>query len=417
MKYHVSKNLFDYSTITTGYRIQFVTGNDYADPTAVRSDYIPVNAGTYSCSDSVIVLGYDASKNYIGATNGNGVFEKIVKNAISQFTISANSECKYIKILSFYNAQMSMNIDAETMLNTGSQPLPYEPYSSEVWHDSHYIRGISTDTLTLPAVVYGDGTNATVNLKGNTETSGTPSPQNPVNVDGVGEMSSNLFDYTRTDGIIANTFINQRGNSISNNEYYMSYPIYVTEGEIYTWTFHNDIGTSHTHPTVAFYDASNTLIGAAQHDSTVYYFSFTIPNDCKYIRCPVFTRNNAQTTARLNLGAVSLPWEIFGYKIPISIGSNTTNIYIGENPLRKSLDGTAYDTLDADGTLTQRVDSDGSVLATPVVTQITMPTFTLADGANIVSVDTTVQPSEMTMTYHGWHPVSSAHERDNGSWT
>lgn len=139
-KYHVSRNLFDYSTITTGYRIQWATGNDYADPTAVRSDYIPVNAGTYSCSDNVIVLGYDTNKNYLGATDGNGVFEKIAKNPISHFTISANSDCKYIKILSFYNSQTPMNIDSETMLNTGSTALPYEPYSSEVWHDSHYIK-------------------------------------------------------------------------------------------------------------------------------------------------------------------------------------------------------------------------------------------------------------------------------------
>jgi hypothetical protein len=105
----------------------------------------------------------------------------------------------------------------------------------------------------------------------------------------------------------------------------------------------------------------------------------------------------------LNSGSTAKPYEPYGYKIPILINGNTTNIYIGDNPLRKSLDGTAYDTLDSDGTLTQRVDSDGSVLATPVVTQITMPTFTVTAGANTFDVDTTVQPSEVSLSYTGWH--------------
>ena len=32
-------------------------------------------------------------------------------------------------------------------------------------------------------------------------------------------------------------------------------------------------------------------------------------------------------------------------------------------------------------------------------------------GANTLSIDTTVQPSEVTATYKGWHPVQSAHEK------
>ena len=39
------------------------------------------------------------------------------------------------------------------------------------------------------------------------------------------------------------------------------------------------------------------------------------------------------------------------------------------------------------------------------------------DGANALSVGTTVQPSEVTATYHGWHPVADVHELNNGAWT
>lgn len=39
---------------------------------------------------------------------------------------------------------------------------------------------------------------------------------------------------------------------------------------------------------------------------------------------------------------------------------------------------------------------------------ITIPTIA---GANTLSVDTTLQPSEVTATYKGWHPVQSVHEK------
>jgi len=48
------------------------------------------------------------------------------------------------------------------------------------------------------------------------------------------------------------------------------------------------------------------------------------------------------------------------------------------------------------------------------VSGITIPTIT---GTNTISVDTTLQPSEVTVNYKGWHPVQSVHERENGAWT
>ena len=38
-------------------------------------------------------------------------------------------------------------------------------------------------------------------------------------------------------------------------------------------------------------------------------------------------------------------------------------------------------------------------------------------GGDTLSVGTTVQPSEVTVNYKGWHPVQSVHERNNGAWT
>lgn len=44
------------------------------------------------------------------------------------------------------------------------------------------------------------------------------------------------------------------------------------------------------------------------------------------------------------------------------------------------------------------------------VSGITIPTTA---GANTLSVDTTLQPSEVTANYRGWHPVSGVHEYDS----
>ena len=62
--------------------------------------------------------------------------------------------------------------DYQTILNSGDIALPYEPYSSEVWHDiSHYIYKTDTDTITTPAVLYLNDTTlkpseGSVNYKG-----------------------------------------------------------------------------------------------------------------------------------------------------------------------------------------------------------------------------------------------------------
>lgn len=99
-----------------------------------------------------------------------------------------------------------------------------------------------------------------------------------------------------------------------------------------------------------------------------------------------------------NDGVLPSEYEPFGVKIPILSGGTTTNIYL-DNPLRKSLDGTAVDELSSNGKLTQRVDTDGSVLSTPIISYIDIPTIPTTDGLNIFDIDTTVKPSEVYIKY------------------
>lgn len=188
---------------------------------------------------------------------------------------------------------------------------------------------------------------------------------------------------------------------------------------MYTWSFNSSTAANHSAPTVAFYDNTDNLIGVATHTNSIYHFTFTVPSNVAYMRASVYVGGN-NDTGMLLVGSVSehdrvpLAFIPYGFKIPILNGQQSIDIYIGDLPLLKSLDGTAVDEI-SNGTLTRRVDSDGSVLPTPTTTQITMPSIPTTQGANSITVDTTVQPSEFTATWTGWHD-SSVKEYDGTNW-
>lgn len=60
------------------------------------------------------------------------------------------------------------------------------------WTDTpYYIHNTATDTITtLPAVLYPNATTATVELKGNTVQNGTPTPDNPIMPQGCGDLET-----------------------------------------------------------------------------------------------------------------------------------------------------------------------------------------------------------------------------------
>ena len=163
---------------------------------------------------------------------------------------------------------------SDFMLNSGSTALPYEPYGYKISFDNN---------------------------------------------------GENLFDCDRTEGITNNSYIRKSdGATVSDTNYYISYPIYVLEGVNYTWTFNDINKQGHSAPTVGFYDSSDNLIGSASHGSNVTYFAFTAPIGCKYIRTSVYKRDNLQKEAMLNLGSTPLPYSPYLNK--------TTPVYLGETP-------------------------------------------------------------------------------------
>lgn len=86
---------------------------------------------------------------------------------------------------------------------------------------------------------------------------------------------------------------------------------------------------------------------------------------------PSFTSSGEILKPMLRLPDTSADFIPYGYEIPVTCGGKTTDIFIGDSPLG------------ADDTITK------------TSTGVDIPTV---NGSNTLSVDTTVQPSEMTIT-------------------
>lgn len=378
-------------------------------------------------------------------------------------------------------------------------------YDGSQWE--HSLRKLTTATEAVENPLYSDGTAITAyTIKGNTETSGNPSPQNPITIEGVGNKTANLFDKNRTSGIISNAYINQSGQQTTSQNYYLSYPFYVSEGDVYTWSFNSSTAANHSAPTVAFYDNTDNLIGVATHTNSIYHFTFTVPSNVAYMRASVYVGGN-NDTGMLLVGSVSehdrvpLAFIPYGFKIPIS-SAQTINNYLGSIQSTRQINKIVFDGTETgwdkgtyafyytindmyirsqvicthyeyyDGTSSsaptnsistasgvgtsiwiKTADHDTTTLdqwkaylqaqyaaGTPVTVYYVLNTATTGtvneplmaigtyadsisnaaaipttDGANNISVDTTVQPSEFTATWTGWHD-SSVKEWDGTNW-
>ena len=500
-KYHVSKNLFDYQTMAvskSGYALT-ADGSESSNSQWSISDYIPINGSNFVLSkvggNSFAICFYNANKQYVyGQAYATGS-----PSSKQSIICDVGTEVQYARF-SYISDSASLSYDniATIMLNTGLQPLPYEPYSSEVWHDiPHYIHKTSTDTLTtLPADIYANDTTATVGLKGQMEQSGIPTPTTPIQPSECGERTGNLFDYT----------VSESGTITSTG---------VLEPNVGCWrsTIYYEIDETKTYRAskaknvirICYYDSSKTFISREQilnENNKI----ITIPSGAKYIKWVLYSETGIPNLdaveamkIMLSEGAEIISYEPYGYKIPILSGGTTTPVYLGEvestrrikklvltgtetfgyanSCLTLSFDGQSsslqpvktiilcdryfgvepkyrdqlynyqccitrnynqiairddnYADTDAWKTYLQQQYAAGTpvtvwyVLATETtgivneplrkidnyadtVSGITIPTIA---GANTISVDTTLQPSEVTVNYKGWHPVQSVHEK------
>ena len=112
------------------------------------------------------------------------------------------------------------------------------------------------------------------------------------------------------------------------------------------------------------------------------------PSDAAYIRVNWAVDSYATETIMINAGSTALPFVPYGYQIPVSSGGVTTTLY-------------THTQLGLTDTLTY------------TDTGIAIPT---AAGNNVISFGTAVQPSGMSVSFRGWHPVQGAKVYDGTAW-
>lgn len=359
-------------------------------------------------------------------------------------------------------------------------------YDGSQWEHSLRKMTTASEIIVPPTTIYADGSNITTyTIKGNTVQNGTPTPSNPVDVVGVGERTENLFD---DHNVINITGVGDR------------YGVILPDG---TYSIYNE--TDNT----MFYGVNNWIgrFTACSPHSTA---TITIENEAGKIGGVFMPLNSASQGGCTVVEGSTAPSSYipYGYKIPISSGGVTTNIYLGSMQTVRQvkklvLDGSENWTLSSypnvyytadftdylreldtnlslcshystigqvqgasfitNGVLSWYGRTDASrlyigdvrfstaaelqaylaqqyaantpvtvyyILATAETAAVNEPLMKIGDyadtlsnataiptteGANSITVDTAVQPSEFTATWTGWHN-STVKEYDGANW-
>ena len=244
-------------------------------------------------------------------------------------------------------------------------------------------------------------------IEGNTVQNGTPTPSNPVEVNGVGDeinawsgswrQNTNLFSITENEGV----FDVESTTSTGTNYFALNLNDTIPTDKITYFRITAQNGSSSLYSNgkfrICFRRVSNNSIFAGTQvnigaDGT-YETSY---NGSESVYASViFCDANIAFSCEISNIVLSE-----GYKIPIVSGGVTTNIYIGDQPLRKSIDGSnVYDELSSSGTLIRRVDANGAAFPTPITETITAPSIPTTRGTATIDVDTTLKPSHVYIEY------------------
>lgn len=495
-EFHVSKNLCP--TAWEQGSIDSTTGNDTQSNSEIRSDYISVFPnGVFSIKRTIAtayvkIRLYDSSKNYLGTGTDNTTLIYGGQGSTAGNPMQANQDFCCVQIVNpnaYYMRIVDTSNDLSTLYMftegnyTPSTMIPYEPYG-DTWNTKSYAKSITgAQTYTKFPIVLRttDQSIPTWSVKGNTSTSGTPSPSNPITISGVGERTSNIIE-----GYIADCIMSTNGQITSNSSFDVYYAA-VTSGDKYTIKYADSASYIVGYFTAKPSMGSTTYNGdiSINSHSAGEALTVTVPNGVAYLA----VRVPKGQSLMVNEGETALPYEMWGYKIPITNGGVTTNIYLGSTQSTRQIKklvltgdetyswsrstsysggfftawsnvgGKSYEmfycshaqyvsditdyvngTCYSDGSLNIRIMPEGStvtqwraylaqqyaagtpvtvwyVLATEetgIVNEPLMKIGTYADtlsnatsipttsGLNTIDVDTTVKPSEMSLTYDGY---------------
>lgn len=179
-------------------------------------------------------------------------------------------------------------------------------------------------------------------ISGDTVQDGTPTPEAPVDVLGCGVRTGNLFDK---DNVLENYYLNNgvptqynSGGYVLSDYIPISSNAAIIRARVYKFSYYG----AHW----AVYDENKTYIrGGIAFDAAgiVNISKIVYTSGAAFIRVDYST--DSFTDCMLNLGSIALPYEPYGYKLPITVNGTEYPIYLGQVPTTRRikklvLDGT-----------------------------------------------------------------------------
>lgn len=200
---------------------------------------------------------------------------------------------------------------------------------SRLWYK--VLFGSKTDIITEFPYIFNTMQNKLSDwgLFGNVEVSGTPTPDNPVMPQGTGERTGNLW-----------------AGDVPRYSYAQDYKKYNPDNAIALKVGTYTISSDGKLPIIQVFNVNHTQLNvddAITHTSGYYkmWDGLAIGPQSNALRTITVTLlsdciltfaipDNLGTYIMLNLGSTALPYEPYGYKIPISSANITTPVYLGE---------------------------------------------------------------------------------------
>lgn len=203
---------------------------------------------------------------------------------------------------------------------------------SRLWYK--VLFGSKTDVITEFPYIFNTMQNKLSDweLFGNTEVSGTPSPDSPITPQGTGERTGNLFVFPFTGYLYC---AGSGQNRTVNETIYKRASVFKVEPNT-TYTFSGKrSGAKDTYGRLFLFDKKPAIGVISTH---FYSFrndsSITFTTESNEAWCLVQNDDVSEIDVNyqmmLNEGSEAIPYEPYGYKIPISSAGQTTPIYLGE---------------------------------------------------------------------------------------
>lgn len=240
----------------------------------------------------------------------------------------------------------------------------FKKYDGSVWQSINpkKLKGLPY-TGTLPAVLTDTkaGYLHSYKIYGNTEQTGTPTPENPIVPSECGERTRNLFDLNRlssdtwtTDtryylngGIANSKAVNPAAVTISVNNDTLSvttnagngagFLVEVAPSTEYRLAFakSKSIPSNKASCTYAFVDTTETIgqLQAIYGDDDAVVFTTDSNTKYVYFVFRITSGTISYSSIMLSEGQTVRPYEPYGYKLPLLSGSTPVDIYLGDDTL------------------------------------------------------------------------------------